>query len=865
MGTGKNTKYFFLFLIMILSLSVTAQEIRDKKIFVTTGEETFLKFMSRPTADLTPDEARNEYDFFGTNTGLTIKAKTKNAKPAKLVVTEGKKTHIFLISYSDQLENNFFDFSTQKLLEQAAREPKAATNTEAIKPPAEQPAKGSSADEKYISLIKEGNDQFKKEMYEEAQASFKKALQFVPTDDYANNRLKEIEQKLAEKKQKEQKALDEKYTNAILKAAKAFSEKKYEDAKTAYKEALNYRPNDQFALNQILSVDKTIAQEALIAKQNKERLQQEETYKATILNADKAFLAAQYDDAKTYYALAATLNPNEIYPRNKLKETEKKIADLTKEKEQHEIEIRRKKEIDDVFTEAITLADNAFKAEDYTVAKAEYTKALKLKKDQRAEEQVKKIDSKLSELRMKELTAREKEQKEILKTENYKKALAKGDKAMASKDYANAKIFYKLALNYKDEQYAKDKLSEIETLVSNLELQDKASKEKIAEVNESIKKYNSAIARGRTFLAEEDFISAKAAYEEAAELKLAEQEPKTKLSTINKRLEDLVKNQAYDSVIAKGNIAIGEKNYKLAAEYFTKALHAKPLDTYPLKQLQFVETLIARDSSDKARIQHQAQVEVDEQVRKDRFNQAMSAYTDYENAAQMANYEDQIFYLKQFLNLIDVKELYDYQFRPKGKIDFANKKIKDIRNYLTRIKGNSYQPEPIPYTDQELKIKYPKLDFSKPPSDQVFDRIDSTKLIENFKISKEVLAENSRLALSDSADNLKMTCQSISFKGENVYFKLCIKNYDSSDFLSGPMQLSVIKKDKSVIALRPAYVSNFPIILPKKEFFIVYVTKANKINNDDQLTLEMKDIFKNKKIKINISGSVFNQEKSRQS
>lgn len=560
MTTAKKFKYFISLLIMFLSLSLRAQEIRDKKIFATTGEETFLKFISQPTADLTPDEARNEYDLSGLNTGLLVKAKTKNTKAAKLIVTEGKRTHIFLISYSDQLENNFFDFSSTKLLEQAAREPKATNTTETIKTPATEISTKGTSDEKYISLIKEGNDQFKKEMYEQAQASFQKALQLVPADDYAKSRLNEIEPKLAEKRQKEQKAVDEKYTNAILKATKASSQKKYEDAKTAYKEALTYWPNDQFALNQILSIDKTISQEALIAKQNEERRQHEETYKATIASADKAFLAKQYDDAKTYYTLATTLNTSDVYPKNKLKETEKKIADLNKEKEQQEIEITKKRKIDDAFNEAMTLGDNASKAENYTVAKAEYTKALKLKKDQRAEDQLKKIDSKLSELRQKELTAKEKEQKETLKTENYKKALAKGDKAMESKDYANARIYYKQALNYKDEQYAKDKLSEIETLVSAFELQEKANKEKIAEANEKIKKYNTAIARGKTFLADQDYMNAKAAYEEAAQLKPAEQEPKAKLVTITKKLEGLAKNQEYDSTIAKGNIAIGEKN-----------------------------------------------------------------------------------------------------------------------------------------------------------------------------------------------------------------------------------------------------------------------------------------------------------------
>ena len=336
--------------------------------------------------------------------------------------------------------------------------------------------------------------------------------------------------------------------------------------------------------------------------------------------------------------------------------------------------------------------------------------------------------------------------------------------------------------------------------------------------------------------------------------------------TTNKKApENIAKNQVYDSSVAEGNKAIGEKSYRLAISQFQEALKQKPSDSYALYQLRFAEGLLEKDSLSLVEQQRKATAMTREKERISRFNRGMAAYTSYENAAQLSNYEDQLLYLKQFLNTIpDSSELNEYQANFTGKLDFAKKKLKAIRDYLTRTKGDAYQPEAIPYTNNELRIKYPNINFKPIPIGQILDPIDSASLATISNDSKSVLTGSSSLSLSDSSANIKLTCESITTKDNNIYLKLRIRNNDTTDFITGPMQLNVIKKDKTTKTLLPLYVSGFPIVLPKKDFVIAYATKDYQIEKGDQLHFEMQDLLKEKKLTLNIPPSLFVKDGNRQ-
>lgn len=332
-----------------------------------------------------------------------------------------------------------------------------------------------------------------------------------------------------------------------------------------------------------------------------------------------------------------------------------------------------------------------------------------------------------------------------------------------------------------------------------------------------------------------------------------------------KNLDNGDKNQSYENAIAKGNTAIGEQNYKNAIAFFTDALKYKPKDSYALYQLRFAQNLFEKDSLLVVEKNRRTAQQIKERARIDRFNRSMGAYSNYENAAQLGNFEDQILYLKEFLNTMpDTSELNEYQANFTAKIDFSRKKLKAIRDYLTRTKGSWYQPEALPYTDAEFKAKYPNLNFKKIPVGQKMDVIDSSGLVKVTNKGKMLLKEAPRLNISDSSAKIKIACQAVNVEDDNLYCKFSVRNYDTTDFLTGPLQLKLLKKDKSITALSPVYVSDFPVILPQKEFFIVYVSKAVNIGKSDRLTFELEDLFRTKKLEIEIPGELIDKETKKQ-
>ena len=371
------------------------------------------------------------------------------------------------------------------------------------------------------------------------------------------------------------------------------------------------------------------------------------------------------------------------------------------------------------------------------------------------------------------------------------------------------------------------------------------------------------MTKGKVAFDKKDYDVAKVEFAHAAELKPSEAEPKSRLELIEKKLSGVDIDSKYDTAIARGNVALADKNYSLALENYKRAQKIKPLESLALNQVKFVQDMMKQQASEQADQQKRAEVRVKEEIRRKRFDDGMTAYAQYETAAQIADFDGQLLNLKQFLNLIpDVSELNTYQFNAGAKIDFAKKKIQAIRDYLTRTRGASFQLEPIPYLDQDIEKKYESISFTSPPEDQKYTATDSANYNENIRYSKEVLLEKTRSLVADSAENITISSQGVRFKGEKAFFKFLIRNGDANEFLTGAMQLTATKKDGSIIKSFPSYVSSFPIVLPGKEFAVVYVTKKLDLKDDDKISFSLTDRVKKKKIDVVIPGSIYNKEKN---
>jgi len=442
--------------------------------------------------------------------------------------------------------------------------------------------------DKYNAAIAKADAALAAKDYTNAKAGYNEALGIKSAEKYPKDKIAEIDKILADlaAKEKADKELNEKYAALIAKADKALGDKKYADAKGNYTEALNLKKYEQYPKDKIAEIDAILAKE-LGAKQL------EENYKAAIAKADKALGSKDYDNAKAGYNEALGFKPNEQYPKDKLAEIEKALAALASEKDR----LAKEKELDEKYKAAIAKGDADFGTKSYATAKTAYTDALGLKPNEKyPKDRIAEIDK---------LIAKELGEKEL--ADKYNAAIAKADAALAAKDYTNAKAGYNEALGFKPtEKYPKDKLAEIDKILSDLAAKEKADKE----LNE---KYAALIAKADKALGDKKYADAKGNYTEALNLKKDEQYPKDKIAEIDailaKELGAKQLEENYKAAIAKADKALGSKDYDNAKARYNEAIGLKPNELYPKDKLAEIEKALAALASEKDRLAKEKELE----------------------------------------------------------------------------------------------------------------------------------------------------------------------------------------------------------------------------------------------------------------
>jgi tetratricopeptide (TPR) repeat protein len=556
-------------------------------------------------------------------------------------------------------------------------------------------AKDKDLNDKYNAAIKKGDDAFGAKDYPTAKAGYTDASTLKPTEQYPKDKLKAIADIMA--KADADKANKAKYDAAIAKADKAMNAKDYVNAKAGYNEALTYKSDEQYPKDKLKEL------EDLLAK-DKDAKDKNSKYQAALKKGDDAFKAKKYDDAKAGYTDASGIKPDEAYPKAQLKAIDDLLAADSKNKE-----------LDAKYQTAIKKGDDAFKAKDYPTAKGAYNDALALKSGEAyPKTQLKAIDdllakdSKDKELNEKYQTAIKKgddaftakdyttakagytDASTLKPTEQYPKdklkaiadimakadgdkankakydaAIAKADKAMAAKDYVNAKTGYNEALTYKsDEQYPKDKLKELEDLLAK----DKDAKDKNA-------KYQAALKKGDDAFKAKKYDDAKAGYTDASGIKPDEAYPKAQLKAIEDLLAADSKNKEldakYQAAIKKGDDAFKAKDYPTAKGGYNDALALKPAEAYPKAQLKAIDDLLNKDNTANSKYQAAIKKGDDAFGTKD-YSTAKTAYTEASGIKPAEQYPKDK--LKAIADILD-KENKDKGL--KAKYDAAIKKGDD--------------------------------------------------------------------------------------------------------------------------------------------------------------------------------------------
>ena len=116
------------------------------------------------------------------------------------------------------------------------------------------------------------------------------------------------------------------------------------------------------------------------------------------------------------------------------------------------------------------------------------------------------------------------------------------------------------------------------------------------------------------------------------------------------------------------------------------------------------------------------------------------------------------------------------------------------------------------------------------------------------------------LELADSSNGVKLICQNIHLKQNNVYLKFLVQNYDSTEFLTGKMLLSYKPRgSKDSVKFYPNYVASYPIILGGRQKVLVYVARLTTITDEENLKFEMVDRLDKLKLAVTIPGAAYNK------
>lgn len=485
---------------------------------------------------------------------LTEYKSASAVKPAETYPkTQVEKINI-LMAEQQKLDNDFLAFVTtadqlfdSKKYEEAISDYRKAL---ALKTSEKYPADQITAAEKLIADLKalqetynnaiaDGDKKLSAGDYENAFIAFTKANSAKPAEAYPQQKITEIQAVLDK-----QKAENSRYQEAVALADKFFASRKYIDALEPYQRASTIKPSEKYPQEQIIRINNLIAEQKKL----------DEGYQKLITDADIQFKAAKFDEAISLFTKAGTLKPAEKLPLDKIAEINGILAVL--------------KLKDENYLKALNTAAELYGAKNLPASIKSYEEALAIKPDEKyPRERITAItaeakaidenysgaialgDSKLASQSLMEALNAFQNALEIKPTEAYPKTkiseinstllarkeesekmyasfIADGDRFFGTKDYRGAVSAFTKASGIKpDETYPKQRITEINKIVEEIELARRAEYNKA--LGEADKLYNTKV-----------FDLAIDAYETAAKINPDDSYPALQISKIRKYMSD---------------------------------------------------------------------------------------------------------------------------------------------------------------------------------------------------------------------------------------------------------------------------------------------------------------------------------------
>jgi tetratricopeptide (TPR) repeat protein len=388
------------------------------------------------------------------------------------------------------------------------------------------------------------------------------------------------------------------------------------------------------------------------------------------------------------------------------KSIQKELERLKKElAEKLKLAAAEKKAKQAEYDKAISSGDKNFNSEKWNDAKPFYEKAASIFPTETYPAQ-----------QLAEIKAQQDKNAELDKA--YADAITEADAFFQKKEWENATSNYQKASDLKDkEQYPKDKINEIETILANEE-----------KVNEE---YNDAIASADGKLSEKEYEEAKIAYQKASSIKSSEQYPKDKIQEIEKILLEINKNEkGYKDAIVEADNQFNGKEYQKAIDSYNKALGFKPTEEYPKDKIGEATDLLAnlkqlQDDYDKYI------VDADAAFKNKEYDEAKSNYKEASNIFNNEIYpKDKLAEIESILNAAAKLEeeynlainqgdkAFDQEKYELAKTDFEKasklkseeeypiEKLEEIKSILKELADKKAEEDAIALAQKEIDEKY---------------------------------------------------------------------------------------------------------------------------------------------------------------
>ena len=317
-----------------------------------------------------------------------------------------------------------------------AREKFQAAEAERIRINAEKEA-AALKQQKYNALIEQADNRLALKNFTEALQFYKQAIAIDQFPVYPSDRIKEIQtilESLTAKKLLDEKAFatDNVYSDHLAKADQFYKQSIWTLARDNYLSALKIKPNDKYAIDQVILCDKMTDLGITNAKM--------QDYNQKIARADTEWKAKNYNSARFYYQAALDLMNWQSYPAEQLKLIDKKSNESLSQPDLQ------------LFSDNLSKGNDAFNKKDYSIARFYYNKAMEINHTIEIDNRLKEIDAVLDGSESKKL---ETEFADLIK---------KGNEALKLNNLSIARFYFQKANNMKpNEKYPKEVLQEIES------------------------------------------------------------------------------------------------------------------------------------------------------------------------------------------------------------------------------------------------------------------------------------------------------------------------------------------------------------------------------------------------------------------